>query len=96
MANAKEGQPAFIVPQATLTDRYRITIPARFRNRYGIGEGDVVDVLIEREGRENVICLDMVVDDSGRVTVRRQKVDIYALDPGEYPINVSLTGRTVE
>lgn len=96
---APRPNSSFFVPDATLFDDGRVTIPARHRNRYGLGENDVVDLSFstpdDAPTTRTVFAFDLVLNDSGSVRIPARKRDIYGLEDGmDLDIEVSLTGMT--
>ena len=92
-----DGATRIRIPGLELTDEHRITIPARFRDRFDITEDDVVDVFLEREEGGDVTALDLSVDSSGRVRIPSRKRDIYDIEPHEIvDVTVRKTGMRAE
>jgi bifunctional DNA-binding transcriptional regulator/antitoxin component of YhaV-PrlF toxin-antitoxin module len=88
--------PTFLVEAVEVYDGGRLTIPSRLRDRYGVGDDDVVDVQVLREDQPTIVALDLVVDADGRIRVPERKRQLYGLDDGDVvDINVRTTGQTM-
>jgi bifunctional DNA-binding transcriptional regulator/antitoxin component of YhaV-PrlF toxin-antitoxin module len=81
-----------VIRDAEMHSSGRITIPARKRERYDIGEDDIVDVMVDAP-RGVCIALDVHVDSQGRVRIPSRKRDLYGLsDDAEYYVEMQPGG----
>lgn len=80
---AEQGDnPTFTVAGVEVHDSGRVTIPSRFRDRYSIVEGDILDVRVRAEA-VTFWALDLPVDASGRIRIPSRKREIYDLSDEE-------------
>lgn len=85
---------SFTAFNVSVYDTGRFTIPARFRNRFGIEDGDIVDVAVD-VGETTMIALDLPVVD-GKVRIPATKRTLYGIEGGgEYDIEISATGMSL-
>lgn len=87
---------AFRVSGVEVSDRGRVRIPSRFRERHGIEEDDIIDLRVLTADHQ-FWTLDLVTDDRGRVRIPSRKRDIYDIEDGEVvAIDVIPQGVAVE
>lgn len=95
-SGAVAEEKRFTVPGIEVVDRGRITIPARFRDRFDIEEGDLLDVYVEADSA-SFWSLHHDVDGSGRIRLPVRERRLYNVEDGDVvDIQVTVTGLSVE
>ena len=88
------GHLTLMAENITVVDSGRLTIPAQYRNRLNINEGDILHCVFYTDDHA-VIQQDTVVLDGGQVTIRKLKRQLYGIEDGDViDFEAATTGMT--
>lgn len=85
-----------LLPGLGVTDNGRVTIPARARDRVGLAEHDLLDLLVWYED-DYFVCREVVARSEGRVRIPSRRRRLHGIEDGDtVDVIVQLRGETAD